>query len=470
MQELTMELDGKSRTPLYEQIYEFIKSELQAGTIQYKEKLPSARALAAHLAVSRSTVDLAYEQLRSEGYIEAVPCKGYFACQLEGVFRLDENPGIRQREDCDPRKDYLYDFTPNGVDLERFPFNIWRKINRQVLSEEHTDLFLLGDPQGEAGLREAIARYLHQARGVNCTPEQIVIGAGNDYLLMLLSRILGTKRQVAMEDPTYRQAYCVFENLGYSMCAVEMDAMGMMVEELEKTEADLAYVMPSHQYPMGIVMPIGRRYQLLQWAAQRENRYIIEDDYDSEFRYKGKPIPALQGYDRKGKVIYLGTFSKSIAPAIRISYMVLPPALCRLYERTAMLFSSTVSRIDQRTLEVFIREGHFERHLNRMRTAYKGKHDLLVEHLKELKAVCSISGEQAGVHLLARFEDGRTEKELIDAAREHRIKVYGLSENIVRHHEREDAGSQPAGIILGYAALSEEQICRATDILNAAWL
>ena len=189
-----------------------------------------------------------------------------------------------------------------------------RKLSREILMDDRTELFRSGDSQGEYGFRRAVARYLYQARGVNCTPEQVVIGAGSDYILMLLSVVLGTRHTVAFEDPTYMQAFRLAGSLGFSTVPVPVDKEGMQVASLSETGADIAYVTPSHQYPTGIVMPVRRRMELLRWAGEEPGRYVIEDDYDSEFRYKGKPIPALQGYDRGDRVIYLGTFSQVHCP------------------------------------------------------------------------------------------------------------------------------------------------------------
>lgn len=469
MRELTMNLNTEIRIPLYEQIYNYIKQEIQEGEIPCGEKLPSTRALASHLQVSRSTVDLAYEQLRSEGYVETVPCKGYYVCALEGIYRLHR--AAQSRPSAGPQvskqKECLVDMNVNAIDMEHFPYRIWNRITRQVLREEHRDLFLLGDPMGEYGLREAIAGYLHQARGVRCVPEQILIGAGNDYLMMLLGQLFPRGTAVAMETPTYRQAYRVLESAGFSMCTVPMDRAGMAVEGLAASGADLAYVMPSHQYPTGIVMPVNRRTQLLRWAQEREGRYLIEDDHDSEFRYVGKPIPALQGFDRQENVIYLGTFSKSIAPAIRISYLVLPDPLLKVYQKNASFYSSTVSRIDQRVLEGFLKEGYFERHLNKMRAVYKAKHDLLMESMKEFQSVLHIRGEHAGVHLLAEFQNGWTETEVIERARCEGVRVYGLSEYDV---PKACADDRPATVLLGYAPLGERQIQESVERLRNAWL
>ena len=211
-------------------------------------------------------------------------------------------------------------------------------------------------------------------------------------------------------------------------------------------------------------MPIKRRMELLKWANEKEGRYIIEDDYDSEFRYKGKPIPALQGYDGNGKVIYLGTFSKSIAPAIRLSYMVLPKQLLDLYNDRYRFVNSTVSKVDQMIVQKFLEDGYYERHLNKMRAMYKGRHDVLIEALKPLSSVCTISGEHAGVHLLLTFKDGVTEETLISRAKEKSIRVYGLSD----YRICEDEKARPT-ILLGYANLSEEQIKEAIHILTECW-
>lgn len=463
MNTLTISLDTKSKVPLYEQIYHFIKEEIQTGKILSGEKLPSTRALCRFLEVSRSTVELAYEQLLSEGYIESEPYRGYFVSELEGLYQLKVAKPLMSETVDQQKEKYQYDFSPNGVDLNSFPYNAWRKLSKESLVDDQAELFRLGHPQGEWGLRNAISNYLHQARGVNCTPEQIVVGAGNDYLLMLLSTVIGQNHKVALENPTYRQAYRLFENLSYDVCTVDMDEKGMQVSELAHSDADIAFVMPSHQYPLGIVMPIKRRMELLRWAEE-EDRYIIEDDYDSEFRYKGKPIPALQGYDNHEKVIYIGTFSKSIAPAIRMSYLVLPPKLLEIYRRKSSFLSSTVSRVDQLILQKFIEEGYYERHLNKTRALYKSRHDTLLNALRGMEPAVNISGENAGVHLLLTFQNGMKERELIEQGKRVGIKVYGLSEYYVT--PRLEA---PATILLGYANMREESIRKAVELLKEAW-
>ena len=439
---MTISLKTDSKVPLYEQIYAYIRGDIRGGRIPCGEKLPSTRALSRHLEVSRSTVELAYEQLLSEGYLES-----------------EKAPAS-----CEEKENYLFDFTPNGVDVDSFPYNVWRKLSKDILKDNRTELFRTGDSKGEEGFRRAIASYLYQARGVECRPEQIIIGAGNDYMLMLLGTILGPDRKLAFEDPTYMQACRLFECLSYETVPVSMDKSGMRVDRLALTDADIAYVTPSHQYPTGIVMPVGRRQELLKWADQAENRYIIEDDYDSEFRYKGKPIPALQGMDARGKVIYLGTFSRSVAPAIRLSYMVLPASLLDIYEKKNRFIHSTVSKVDQRIMERFLEEGYYERHLNKMRALYRGRHDALIEALKPLSGICRISGEHAGVHLLLHFGKEISEEERILQAKEAGIRVYGLSDYRIR-----PAGGEEPAILLGYANLTEEEIKKAVELLIRCW-
>lgn len=466
MLELTIQLQTDSEKCLYEQIYEYIQNEIKEGKLLQGERLPSTRSLAENLQVARSTVEMAYGQLLSEGYIESRPYRGYFVCKIEDLFLLDKGNGITTKE-TEPLTgdEYNYDFSPTQIDMSGFPFSVWRRLHKKVLEDGNEQLYARGDAQGDYGFRETIARYLHASRGVNCTPEQIIVGAGNDYLLMLLEKILGRGLSIAMENPTYKRAYRIFRSFAYSITTVDMDESGMMVEELRKTDARLAYVMPSHQYPTGTVMPIGRRSELLKWANEEEDRYLIEDDYDSEFRYKGKPIPSLQASDKNGKVIYIGTFSKSIAPAIRVSYMVLPGKLVQAYWQNCYFYSTTVSRIEQKILDEFIRGGYFERHLNKMRKYYRDKHDLLLEELKPFEEEFEITGENAGLHLLLTGKEGHTEAELIEKARTHGVKIYGLSDSL-----SDGTKNTSCTVLLGYGSLSQEEIVGGVEALKQAWL
>lgn len=464
MRELLIELDSECRKPLYEQIYEFVKNEIQKGKIKPEEKMPSSRALARQLAVSRSTVDLAYEQLVSEGYLESIPCRGYFVCDIEELFLLGSVQRKKRKKEAEDSEEYRFDFAVNGIDPEGFPQNAWRKISKQILMEDDRQIFHLGDAKGEWGLREAIASYLHHARGVKADADQIVVGAGNDYLLMLLSVLIGKDSRIAMENPTYKSAWNCFCSLGHQVVPVSMDESGMNPANLEKSGAQVAYVMPSHQFPMGMVMPMKRRLQLLAWAKEKPGRYLIEDDYDSEFRYKGKPIPALQGYDQNDTVIYIGTFSKAIAPAIRISYLVLPRPLLEVYEERGRNFSATVSRIDQKMIEIFLREGYFERHLNRMRALYKGKHDMMLKLLRSFMGNCRVFGEHAGLHLLLELPERMTEEEAVQRTRAAGIRIYPLHQYDIGSRGKREREV----ILLGYGTLREQILCQAVEALRDA--
>lgn len=464
--ELMVPLDGGRETPLYEQIYRYIKEEIRAGRLGAGVRLPSTRVLAENLKVSRSTTQMAYDQLLSEGYVEAVPCKGYYVAGIEELVEVKQKPMGDLVLPRETRKEtWLVDFSPRGIDLDSFPFNIWRKISKNTLVDDNKEMFAGGDPQGEYSLRQAIGDYLHSARGVNLSPEQMIVGAGSEYLWLLLAQILGPDHRIAMENPTYKQAYRVFSGAGYPVVPVKMDRYGMSADQLALSGADVAYVMPAHQYPTGIVMPVRRRQELLAWAYSRPDRYVIEDDYDSEFRYKGKPIPALQGMDRGGRVIYIGTFSKSIAPAIRVGFLVLPREMMETYRKKAGFYASTVSRIDQNILYQFITQGHYERHLNRMRAIYKGKHDCLLAGLRRLESRFEIRGEYAGLHVLVTHRQGMEEQELIQRAGEKGVKVYGISSSMISGDHKMFSST----VLLGYANLSEEQIRLGTDLLDQAW-
>ncbi len=482
MREMTIQLESNNGKCLYEQIYEHIRQEIREGKLLAQERLPSTRSLAVQLQVARSTVDYAYDQLLSEGYIEARPYRGFFVATApdsglpwaESAKESVEAQDQWRPAEPDAKQWAEYDFSPNGIDMSVFPFGVWKRISKEILSDGNSELFSRGEPQGDRELRVTISRYLHSSRGVNCSPEQIIVGAGNDYLLLLLEKILGRKIRIAMENPTYRRTYRIFASCGYEVVTVGMDENGMSVDELNRADTDAAYVMPSHQFPTGTIMPIGRRMELLKWAEQKRERYLIEDDYDSEFRYRGKPIPALQSVDANGRVIYIGTFSKAIAPAIRVGYMVLPMQLLKRYRENCGFYSCTVSRIDQRILNEFIRDGYFERHLNKMRKLYRGKHDLLLQCLAPLEGHVEIAGENAGLHILLRHLDGMSEEELLRTAEEQGVKVYGLSESLVAANGETDDSGNPAKqrngtVLIGFGGLTQEEILAGASKLCRAW-
>lgn len=493
MIEIMIDLQGGAKAPLYEKIYEYIKRDVIEGKIPVGEKLPSTRLLAKHLAVSRSTVEMAYEQLLAEGYIKAEPCRGFFVCDITELYELGNIEDIRHTVSFEKKEQeetacrHIIDFSPYAIDTEHFPYNVWRKLNKNVLLDDREELLLSGDGQGDYGLRKAIAAYLHQARGVNCQPDQLIIGAGNEYLEILLTQILGRNKQVLMENPTYLQAYHTFLNMGYQMSFVSVEEEGIDPQKVRKYDPDVVYIMPSHQFPLGTVMPLKQRLELLKWASEKEERYLIEDDHDSEYRYRGKPIPSLQSIDHFDKVIYIGTFSKSIAPSLRISYMVLPPELLKRYHKNCGFYSTTVPKIQQEVLRAFIEEGHFERHLNKMRGIYRSKHDFLLAELKKRNWVEKIYGDHAGLHVLVQVNTEKKEKEICNLAEKRGIRIYGISEYVVWESDQkchETGKNKNASIesekkgfaansphkpilLLGYGRLSEDEIQKGLFMLDS---
>ncbi|WP_439644269.1 PLP-dependent aminotransferase family protein [Halalkalibacter wakoensis] len=463
--EITPFLDTNKKEPLYVQLYSYFKNEIQKGNMKTGEKIPSKRNLARHLAISQHTVETAYEQLIAEGYVESKPRKGLYVNEIlqDSLLIHQSKPNVWDRSNHVENDDEI-DFSHGQIALEEFPYNVWKKIANATFSKEQDYLLINGDRQGEFSLREQIAHYLYQSRGVRCVPDQIVIGAGTQYLLGLLILILGRQSIFSIEDPGFHRTREVFYDQGVTTIPISLDEHGMNVEELNKSNASITYVTPSHQFPMGIVMPINRRMELIQWAKEKK-AFIIEDDYDGEFRYKGRPIPALQGLDSSGRVIYLGTFSKSFFPSIRISYMVLPPSLLQIYHERYTIYKQTVSRLHQMTMFNFMKEGHWERHLHKMRTTYRRKQKKLLEmiHFFLCKDVVVI-GADSGLHILLSVHNGMTENELINAAKTKKVKVYPTS----IYFATQDPKDQPM-VLLGFGGLSEPEMEKGVKLLKEAW-
>ncbi len=458
---ITISLDENSGEPMYIQIYEYIKKEILSGRLSAPEKLPSARSLASHLQVSRSTVDTAYEQLVAEGYIDPREKRGYFVNPITHtqVFSL---ASTRQRASTEVRENAAsvpYDFDPDNIDTTHFPYSVWKSLGKNQL--DNPDNFVKGDALGDAGLRSTICDYLHGSRGVLSDPDRIVVGAGMSHLLQMLCVLFDRKAVIAMEDPGYRNARQIFLSNGYSVLDIPLQAGSFDVDRLSQTAADICYVTPSHQFPMGSVLPISRRQRLLAWAREGD-RYIIEDDHDSEFRYKGRPIPALQSLEKKPRVIYIGTFSKAVSPAVRTGYMVLPEELMAKYRDICRAYSCPVSRTTQAILTDFIREGYFEKHLNRMRKNYKGKHDTIIEAIEKYlrPEEFEISGDHAGLYILLRYRGSLTEQEIEKRAEKNGIRLRSLR----GYYAHLPADYLPTWL-LGFANLTPEQITEGIRIL-----
>lgn len=460
---LTYDLNKSGKLPKYDYLYQCIRDDIISGKIKSNEQLPSKRALANHLSIGLITVANAYEQLITEGYIVAKERVGYFVQELPEDF-IKKNQEKNEVTKEEPEHEYFADFMANRISLKLFPISIWNQMLRQALYDNSDTLFKTIPYNGIYELREAIADYLHKNRGMTVSPSQVIIGAGTEYLYSRLIQLFGRKSTFGFEESSFDKLSTICTAYGNPYNFIPIDESGLIVDELKKSATDIVHVSPSNHFPTGIVMPIKRRLELMEWAYESDNRYIIEDDYDSEFRYKGKPIPALQGFDKNERVIYIGTFSKSIAPSIRISYMALPKKLMRYYQ-SRYPFAVTISKVDQKIVELFLRNGHYERHLNRMRRLYKSKHDWILRWVKEeMSEICSCFGEHAGIHLLLRFHNGISEDEAVERAKSAGIRVYGLSEFFVQEKKETEAV-----VLIGYATLTEEEIKEALQILSRIW-
>lgn len=461
---ISINLNKKLKQPIYEQLYHHIKTEILNGNYPNNTKLPSKRQLASYLHCSQNTVQNAYHQLVSEGYIVAKAKSGFYVCELEGIIDLDKDS--QSPANLLPAKAWAqYDFSHNGVDFESFPFTQWRKITREVIDEDDQTLLKSGHPQGDINLRTSIAKYIHQSRGVNCHPKQIIISSGTEYLLQLLIQLFPRDYIYGLESPGYEKLSMIYKRNYASYRAISLDKKGIIPSQLETSGANVVCISPSHQFPTGNIMPISRRIQLLNWSAEEGGRYIIEDDYDSEFKYSGKPIPSLQSLDTGGKVIYMGSFSKSLTPALRISYMVLPEELLQSYKERLNFYICPVSSFQQKTLYQFINQGHFTRHLNKMRNVYKKKREILVSEIKKHLPYAEISGDKVGLHLLIKVKKGISEEVLIALAKKKGIRIYGISQ----FYLDEPAKTKEPKLLLGFATLTDEEIPEAVGLLRDAW-
>ncbi|WP_281693250.1 PLP-dependent aminotransferase family protein [Agathobaculum desmolans] len=465
---LTYHLDPQSKTPLYEQLYRAVRTDIMSGALAGGERLPSKRRLAENLRVSQITVETAYSQLLAEGYLTSAPRRGYFVQPQLAVPAAAAPPraAVAVPANHRPAEECRYDFRTNIVDNGCFPFATWARLSRAVLSEDAERLLQATDPCGAPALREQIARYLYDFRGINVSPDQILVGAGSEYLMHLVIQLLGRSRVYALENPGYRKLYQIFSASGAAVRLLPLDKSGLRADALAASDASVVYLTPSHHFPLGTVMPAARRMELLRWASAAPDRYIIEDDYDSEFRYASRPIPALGELDREGRVVYVNTFAKSLAPGLRIGYLVLPEALMARYRERFSLYSSTVPSMDQYTLAAFMRTGGFERHISRSRKVYQARRDALIAALdRELSGLPhEISRSEAGLHLLLHMRNGMPERELIDRARTAGVRVYGLSAYYLP-----PVKPPRATLVLGYAGMSEREIDEAARLLKEAW-
>ncbi|HFJ9285651.1 TPA: PLP-dependent aminotransferase family protein [Bacillus toyonensis] len=462
--DFTIPLQLESNTPIYLQIYEFIKYEIIQGTISVGTRLPSHRNLASQLNISRITVESAYQQLLAEGYVESKPKRGIFVANVDIDVIPNKKLNMAKEKSNLIEDPFEYDCSQGLIDQTAFPITNWKRALQEAILKYENALFAKEDPQGEFVLREHISTYLYHARGVYSSPDQIVIGAGTQPLLWLLIQLLGPTKEYGIENPGFHRIHAIVKSCNQQIHPIPLDEKGVRISNLYNTNSNVAYVTPSHQFPLGMIMPLSRRLELLKWANDRDG-YIIEDDYDGEFRYAGKPIPSLQSLDSNERVIYMGTFSKSFLPSLRMGYVVLPPHLLKTYEALQGIFKQTVSTTQQLAFANFIQSGNWERHINRSRTLYKRKHHTLVKFIvKEMGTNVQILGEQSGLHIVLRIHNNMNEQELIESAKKQSIKLYPLSPYDFVNDLRKESY-----VLLGFGSIPENKIETVVNLLNEAW-
>ena len=488
---LTLNLDPNKPQPIYMQIYQYIKNEILLHHLTQGTKLPSKRSLATQLGISTITVEGAYGQLVSEGYIYARLKSGYFVSPVENYRQSmnffdqqqinNNNPQKKNTspdwEDSIPQQDtqknselkdspiapapHRVDLSSNSLLAENFPFSTWSRLLRHTISEKQQLLLTQSPTAGVAPLRQAIANHLRHFRGMDISPEQIVIGAGTEYLYELLIKLIGRDKIYCVEDPGYQKLRRIYRDNGACCIALPIDQQGMSVTALNTVSCDVIHISPSHHFPTGIITPISRRYELLGWAAAGP-RYIIEDDYDTEFRLVGRPIPSLFSIDMSNKVIYMNTFSKSLASTIRISYMVLPKPLMEEFNNKLNYLSCTVSTFEQYTLAEFINQGYFERHINRMRNNYKKLRQQL------LKALTShpdherikILQQSSGLYFLLQIDTSLSDRDL-----QARLRQKGLMLQPLQHYYQNRQAAPEHTFVVNYSSIASTDIHQIVDAL-----
>ncbi|HEY9780441.1 MAG TPA: PLP-dependent aminotransferase family protein [Leptolyngbyaceae cyanobacterium] len=472
--DLAIALDNNTAIPLHQQLYEELRRAILSGRLLPRQRIPSTRSLAKSLGISRTTVTSCYEQLLSEGYLETIVGSGTYVCAQLPDDLLHSTPVESVQKTVSPiqlskyaarladmdtslmsEPDLQISFRYGRPAFDHFPMQIWRKLLSRHCRENSTWLDYATDALGYKPLREAIARYLSRSRAVQCEPEQVIITNGTQQALYLIMRLLiELGDAIALEDPGYLSARRIFLSQGAKLLPIRVDESGLVVKDLAKYANEsikLVYVTPSHQFPTGSILSLPRRLELLAWA-QQNSAMIIEDDYDSEYRYGDRPIPALQGLAQTDLVLYIGTFSKVLFPSLRIGYLVLPQSFISLFARAKWLSDRSLPSLEQQVLTDFIEQGHIDRHIRKMRSLYDLRRQALVQALKtNFGEKAKILGEKAGLHLMVRLQTHLTDKEIIQRAA--RVGV-GMMSAQPSYLNANCAGE----FIFGYSELRQEQI------------
>ncbi|RLK63084.1 PLP-dependent aminotransferase family protein [Atopobacter sp. AH10] len=500
---LTYSFD-KSKGPLYQQVYQAVKEDILKGKIRPEDKLPSKRNLAKNLGCSTITIENAYNQLMIEGFVYSKEKRGYYVAEgiplmeqvrpllhptFHQVESLDDsisqtdsnNPSLRLGQAVDDgwsgKENGLndisaplidFDFSSSRIETSHFPFSVMAKMIRETISKQKEDLLEVSPSGGVRALREAIAEHLASFRGMNVSPKQIIVGAGTEYLYRLIIQLLGREKVYCIENPGYKKLKKIYESNKVTCCLAGMDEKGIKIGDLRQNKADIAHINPAHHFPTGISTQIARRYELLAFANERPGRYIIEDDYDSEFRFTGKPLPTLQSIDASEKVIYLNTFSKSLTSTIRISYMVLPTHLVHRYERELGFYSCTVSTFEQYWLARFIQEGYFEKHINRMRLYYGRKRESILKKIQAcfLEKQYELIENQAGLHFILKLRTSLGDEEVKSRLLEQGIGIHSLSD-----YDMKDSQKDTHCFLINYAGMDldllEKALIKLKELVDA---
>ena len=468
-------------SPLYIRVFSSLASDIVSGKRKAGEKLPSIRNCASDLGISKNTVEAAYYELLAEGYIESRPKSGFFVCAISSSLKkrwtqTTQHSVPARREQtmtATASETDCIDLQADRIDESLFPYTVLRKLYRQTVSGNKAGLFLKkGESQGEEEFRSAISTYLSWSKGLLCSGDSIIIGAGTEYLLQLAIKIMQKYGEIAADTPSPANLQFLLEEPGYekirsivadercTVTGIPVDKEGIKISRLTSADPlpysiNAVYVTPAHQFPLGITMSFSRRKELLSWAKNTSS-FIIEDDYDSDFYYTGRILPALQSMDDNDSVLYMGTFSRSLAPSMRVSYLVLTKKLLSIYQQYFKHYSCTVSRIEQHVIEQFMTEGHFERHINRTRKVYRQRRDIMLRSMEKNLPHAGISGEHAGLHFILElpFSGSRTVFE--QKALESGVKVKTL----------EHPGTDTILCIIGYAHLTAEEMNKAAQILG----
>jgi len=462
---MLLNLDKSNSTPLYIQIYQELKEKILSGELLVNEKLPSKRRMAEDNNISQNTVMNSYAQLLTEGFIISEERRGYFIANIKYQYKFnhlknedDEAKIERENTQKNEYRQVKYDLTQSTPDKNLFPFSVFSKLLRSLFQNSGEKLLAEGSGQGIESLRQSIQHYLSNSRGVPCSKEQIIVGPSSEFLLSILIQLIEEDIVFGIEDPGYQGFSPLMNRLNIPVESIPVDKEGVQIEKLVKSRINLLSVTSNHQFPTGSVMPLRRRQELLSWASEKKNTYIIENDYDSEFKYSGIPVPSLKYLDENNKVVHLGSFTRVLSPSIRMSYLVLPKKLLEIYHKKFAFHSSSISSVMQWGINDFIEKGHFETHLNRSKTFYKNKRDQVISKIHQMDSRAEIYGNRAGLHLLIKPSfsfDGYSFKK--------KAKAKGIKVNLLSDYSKQKNKDFENTLFFSFSSIEKEEISEVVE-------